>query len=139
VEKGDSISTENCNLWMRPTDVRKVTEEVNRWMNKTVEYQGKDYPWHYDMPLKARELAHYLVGKKMPDFVVPAYAVERQDSDEIRQKILDMSYTEWEKMGFSKGTLHYMKENAKSGKPFMLNKHVRERLEQWDDLKAEEI
>lgn len=85
------------------------------------------------------ELAHCLVGKKMPDFVAPAYMVERQDSDATRQKILNLSYTEWKKMGFSKGTLHYMKQNAKSGKPYTLNKHVRERLEQWDDLKAEEI
>ncbi len=34
-------------------------------------------------------------------------------------------------MGFSKGTLHYMKQNAKSDKPFTLNAHVRERLEEW--------
>ena len=34
-------------------------------------------------------------------------------------------------MGFSKGTLHYMKQNAKSDKPFSLNTHVRERLENW--------
>jgi len=85
------------------------------------------------MLLKARDLAHYLVGKqKMPDFVAPAYTVERQDSDVIRQKILDMSYAEWNKMGFSKGMLHCMKQNAKSAKPLALNKHVRERLEQWD-------
>jgi CRISP-associated protein Cas1 len=84
------------------------------------------------MLLKAWELAHYLVGKeKMPDFVAPAYTVERRDSDEIRQKILDMPYAEWKKMGFSKGTLHYMKKNAKRVRPFTLNKHVRERLESW--------
>ncbi|KUG19367.1 crispr-associated protein cas1 [hydrocarbon metagenome] len=63
----------------------------------------------------------------------PAYAVERQDSDEIRQKILDMPYAEWEKMGFSKGTLHYMKKNAESGKPFTMNKHVGERVERWQE------
>lgn len=40
-----------------------------------------------------------------------------------------MPYTEWKKMGFSKGTLHYMKKNAESGKAFSLNSHVRERLE----------
>jgi CRISPR-associated protein Cas1 len=34
-------------------------------------------------------------------------------------------------MGFFKGTLHYMKQNAKSGKPFSLNSHVRERLGMW--------
>jgi len=32
-------------------------------------------------------------------------------------------------MGFSKGTLYYMKKNAKGNKPFTLNKHVRERLD----------
>jgi hypothetical protein len=34
--------------------------------------------------------------------------------------------------GFSKGTLHYMKKNVESNNPFTLNKHVRERLNQWD-------
>jgi CRISPR-associated protein Cas1 len=38
-------------------------------------------------------------------------------------------YTEWKNMGFSKGTLHYMKQNAKGDKPFTLNAHARERLE----------
>lgn len=41
------------------------------------------------------------------------------------------AYTEWEKMGFSKGTLYCMKQNAKSEKPFTLNTHVKERLENW--------
>ncbi|SES68129.1 hypothetical protein SAMN04488587_0549 [Methanococcoides vulcani] len=27
----------------------------------------------------------------------------------------------WGKIGFSKGTLHYMKQNAKNEKPFTLN------------------
>jgi len=72
--KGDFIRTENYNLRLRPTGARKVTGEVNRWFNKTVQYQGKEYPWHYVMLLKARQLAHCLVGKKMPDFVAPAYA-----------------------------------------------------------------
>lgn len=105
---------------------------MNRWFNKEVPYQGKKYPLHYVMLLKARELAHYLIGKKtMPDFATPVYAVERQNSDEIRQKILNMSYSGWRMTGFSKRTLYYMKENTKSGKPFTLNKHVRERLAEW--------
>jgi CRISPR-associated protein Cas1 len=35
-------------------------------------------------------------------------------------------------MGFSKGTLNYMKKNAKDDKPFALNKHVKEREDQWE-------
>ena len=69
--------------------------------------------------MKTRELAQYLVEKrKKIDFSKSKYAVERQDSEDIRQKI----------MGISKGTLHYMKQNAKEDKPFTLNFHVRERL-----------
>jgi CRISPR-associated protein Cas1 len=37
-----------------------------------------------------------------------------------------MSYSDWNKLGFSKGTLHYMKQNAKADKPFTLNAHVKE-------------
>lgn len=84
------------------------------------------------MLLKTRELAQYLIGKKKTlDFSKPAYAVERYDSDEIRQKIISITYSDWKKMGFSKGTLHYMKKNAEADKPFTLNSHVRERLEMW--------
>ncbi len=38
-------------------------------------------------------------------------------------------------MGFSKGTLHYMKKNAESDKPFTLNVHVREQLEMQGGFK----
>ncbi len=36
-------------------------------------------------------------------------------------------------MEFSKGTLHYMKQNARRDKPFTLNAHVKERLKTWDN------
>jgi CRISPR-associated protein Cas1 len=39
-----------------------------------------------------------------------------------------------EKTGFSKGTLHYMKQNTKSDKLFMLNSHVLERVKAWENL-----
>jgi CRISPR-associated protein Cas1 len=64
---------------------------------------------------------------------------KRDDSDLLRKKIIDMSYTEWEKMGFSKGTLHYIKQNAKSAKPFTLNNHVRERLENWGESLCKKV
>jgi CRISPR-associated protein Cas1 len=67
----------------------------------------------YGLLLKTRELAQYLVGKrKIIDFSNPAYSVERQDSDDIRQKILSISYSEWKKMGFSKGNIALYKEKC---------------------------
>ena len=135
MELKDFIRTENYNLRLRPTGARKVTEEGQAWFNKKVKYQGKQSSWSYVIFLKTRELAHYLIGKKKTiDFLKPSYEIERQDSNEIRKKILDISYSDWKKLGFSKGTLHYMKKNAKENKPFTLNKHVMERLGKWDQL-----
>jgi CRISP-associated protein Cas1 len=66
-----------------------------------------------------------------PYFVKPEYEIERIDSYDMRQKILNISDVDWKKLGLSKGTLHYMKQNAKSDKPFTLNSHVLERVYKW--------
>jgi CRISPR-associated protein Cas1 len=132
MDNTDFIRTESYSLRLKPSGTKKVTEEFNNWMNKKVPYKKQSVMWSYALLLKTRELAQYLVGKrKTIDFSKPAYTVKRQDSDDIRQKILSISYSDWKKMGFSKGTLHYMKKNAKSDKTFTLNAHIRERLEMW--------
>lgn len=84
--------------------------------------------------MKTRELARYLAGNtKNLDFVSPGYEFQRVNSQEIRQKILKISYADWKKLGFSKGILHYMKQNAKS-ELFSLNSHVLERVQAWKNL-----
>ncbi|MCM1987488.1 CRISPR-associated endonuclease Cas1 [Methanococcoides seepicolus] len=140
IEKGvmdskDFIRTESFSLRLRPTGARKLTEEFNSVMNGKVEYRKKNSSWGSVLLVKARELSHQLVGKrKTVDFVKPVYIAERDDSDLLRKKIIDMPYVEWTKMGFSKGTLHYMKQNAMGDKPFTLNTHVKERLDKWEKL-----
>jgi CRISPR-associated protein Cas1 len=133
LEDKDFIRTESYSFRLKPSGAKKVTEEFNLWMNKKVAYKKQSVMWSYALLLKTRELAQYLVGKRNTlGFSKPAYTVKRQDSEEIRQKILSISYSEWKNMGFSKGTLHYMKKNAEADKPFTLNAHVRERLEMWE-------
>ncbi|KKG10287.1 CRISPR-associated endonuclease Cas1 [Methanosarcina sp. 2.H.A.1B.4] len=135
LENKDFIRTENYNLRLKPTGARKIVNEFSSMVNKKVSYQGKESTWSYVIFLKVRELAHYLTSKKEKlDFVKPEYEIERIDSQEIRQKILNISYVDWKKLGFSKGTLHYMKQNAKSDKPFTLNSHVLERVKAWENL-----
>ncbi len=75
-----------------------------------------------------------LKAKKDLNFIKPEYEIERVDSYEIRHKILNISYADWKKLGFSKGALHYMKQNAKSDKPFTLNAHVLERVNKWEEF-----
>lgn len=114
---------------------RKVTEEFNSVMNGKVESRKKNSSWESVLLVKARELSHHLVGKrKTIEFIKLVYVVKRYDSDLLRKKIIAMPYTEWKKMGFSKGILHYMKQNARIDKPFTLNAHVKKRLENWIEL-----
>lgn len=137
IGKKDFIRTENFSLRLKPSGAKKLTEEINWWFNKRIKYQGKSPMWNYVILLKARELAYYLTGKRKEiDFLEPQYATKRQDSSDIRQKILSITYSDWEKLGFSKGTLHYMKKNAEADKPFTLNAHNKERLDQWEKLVA---
>jgi len=68
----------------------------------------------------------------------PDYAINRQDADDIRKKILSIPYVEWKKRGFSKGTLHHLKKQTDGDLQFYLQKQVMTRLDQWD-LDADQV
>lgn len=129
METSDFIRTNNYTLKLRPTGARKLIDEINVQINKGINYQGMLRSWHYVLLLKTRELAHYLLGKKKRlDFLNPQTDIERVDTEEMRQKILSIRITKWKQKGYSKGTLSYLKKNARANKPFSINEHVKERI-----------
>ncbi|WP_255680694.1 hypothetical protein [Methanosarcina sp. DH2] len=88
METKDFLRTENYNLRLKPTGVRKIVNEFSNTLNKKVSYQGKESTWSYVIFLKVKGLAHYLTSKKEKlDFVKPEYEIERIDSYDIRQKM----------------------------------------------------
>lgn len=127
--KKDFIRTENYNIRIRPDGVKKLMAELMPQFTKTVKYTGYYREWGYIITEKAYELGQFIIGKrKSLDFSNPEPVLERYDSDDMRKKILDMPYTEWRKMGYSKGSLYYLKKNAKNDKPFKIYGKVREKL-----------
>ena len=52
----------------------------------------------------------------------------------LERRVRIQTYVDWKKLGFYKGILNYMKQNAKSDKPFSLNSHVLERVDKWEVL-----
>ncbi len=96
-------------------------EELDRQFSQVTKYGMRNEQWGTIIDMKANELANYLIGKKKSlEFGSPSLNLERIDNKELRDKIMSMSYYKWHKMGYSKGTLHYMKKNAKENKPFKL-------------------
>ena len=47
MEKKDFIRTESFTLKLRASGTRKITQELNSWLNKSVNYQEKEVSWNY--------------------------------------------------------------------------------------------
>lgn len=129
MDNRDFIRTENYNLRLRPSGAKKLMEEISLWFNRRVEYKGQMFKWGNVLIEQTRELAHYVSGKKgILNLSEPFFEIGRDDTEEMRKLILEMPYKKWKDMGFSKGTLHPLKQKVKEGKPFMLSENVKERL-----------
>ena len=71
----------------------------------------------YIILLKTRELVHVVTGKKKTlNFRKPNLVLERDYTQEIRDKIMNISYTEWKNLGDSTGTLHQLKKKVEENK-----------------------
>ena len=128
--KKDFIRTENYIIRLKEKAVEKLVNELNQTFSNTVKYKNKNYQWSTIIDIKARELANYLLGKtKSIDLSKPNYKLDREDNNKIRDLITNISYSEWKKLGFSKGSLHYLKQNARSDEPFKIYGKMREKLE----------
>ena len=125
----DFIRTENYIIRLRPDGVKKLMAELNWQFTRTTKYRNRNEKWENIIVMKGQELGQYIVGKhKTLDLSDPRPILRRDDNEEMRQRILDMGWYEWEKMGYSKGSLHYLKKNAKSDKPFRIYEKVRRKL-----------
>lgn len=132
MNKKDFIRTENYNLRLRPSGAKKLMEEIGIWFNRKAKYKGQMYKWGNILIEQTRELAHYVLGKKGKlDLTQPFFEIERDDTEEIREIIENMPYAKWKELGYSKGTLHPLKQKVKKGKAFTLNQHVKERLKKF--------
>ena len=128
-DKKDFVRTENYNVKLRPNGAKKLVKEVEAQFNKTTDYLGRKYSWSYIILLKTRELAQYLLNKRMDiNFSTPSIKLTRIDNHEVREKILKFPYSKAKKLGINKSTLWYLKQNAMSDKPFKIYKKVQEKL-----------
>lgn len=132
--KKDFITTENYNIRIKPAGVKKLMTQLDEQLSTKVGYLDHKWEWRHVIVQKTHELAEYLTGKrKNIDFTTPRPELKRTDTDKIRKTILNISYTEWQRMGFSKGTLYYLKKNARNSEPFKIYKSVRKKLKKIEN------
>ncbi len=97
--------------------------------NSGVDYQGRVLKWDTVIEQKATELSRFLSGRSRDiDFVEPAPILERSDSLEVRKMILALTQKQAGKLGIGKSTLHYLRQNAESPRPYKVYKPISSKL-----------
>jgi len=108
---------------------RRFLSLLKEHFNRGVKYQGCTCKWDTVILRKTQELARYLTGKtKDVNFAMPSSSLNRTDSRDLRNRILQLSHKEAKALGIGKSTLHYLRKHARSDKPFKIYSKVAARL-----------
>jgi CRISPR-associated protein Cas1 len=104
---------------------RRFLELLKERFNSGVKYGGKTWKWDTVILSKTQELARFLLGRSDTiGFAEPGLSLNRIDSLGLRQRILDLSAEEARKIGIGRSTLHYLRKNARSPRPFEIHHAV---------------
>jgi CRISPR-associated protein Cas1 len=109
---------------------QRFIEMIRERFNAGVTYKSRVLKWDTVIEQKTDELGRFLTGKSSTlDFVGPRPKLERQDSRELRAKILTLTQSEAKQLGIGKTTLHYLHKSARGPNAFRLYHKVCERLQ----------
>ena len=95
-----------------------MIEKINSNFNAIYNYKnGKNYSYQTILQDNLQQLSNFIVDKKNEfDFVIPKIKLNRNDSVELREKILNMTPDERKKLGINKSTLWYLQKNLSEGR-----------------------
>jgi CRISPR-associated protein Cas1 len=110
---------------------RRLVNSLKETFNTKVLYRGERLGWDSVISEKTNELARFLTGKTPTlDFTEPAPLLERTDSKSVRERILNLTQSEAEKIGLGKSELHYLRQKAQGLQGFRLYGKVKDRITQ---------
>lgn len=108
---------------------QRYIDLIRERFNCGVAYKGRVMKWDTVIEEKTNELGRFLTGKRLSlDFVEPLPKLERQDSRELRTKILALTALQAKQCGIGKSTLHNLRKEVESGKPFRVYSRARKKL-----------
>ena len=109
IGKKDFIVTENYHIRLREKTAKMLIEKIMLNFNKKVSYKGKNYTYETIYQDNIQKLASFLIGKnKELCFEIPSLKYERNDDQELRDKIMEIQLKDAKKIGINKSTLWYI-------------------------------
>jgi len=106
IKKSDFITTESYHIRLRPDTAKLLIEKIKNNFNKRYEFRNKQHTLDNIMFENVRELSRYISGKiKTLDFNIPDIAISRNDTMNIRNKILSLDPEKRKALKINKSTL----------------------------------
>ena len=107
----------------------RFLELLKERFNSGVKYKGKHWKWDTIILKKTEELGRFLLGRSESlDFTKPIPKILHSDSLEMRKRILELTQKQAKELGIGKGTLNYLRKNAKENKSFRVCEKVAARF-----------
>jgi len=108
---------------------RRFLELLKNKFNSGVKHKGKTCKWDTVILNKTQELAHLLSdNSRKIDFIEPRPSLQRSDTLELRERILELTQREARELGIGKSTLHNLRKSANCDRSFRVCREIAGRL-----------
>ena len=130
LRKSDFITTENYHIRLKPNTAKLLIEKITNNFNKRYEFRNKQHTLDNIMFENVRELSRYLSGKvKSLEFKIPDITMSRNDTTDIKDKIMSIDPEKRKDLKINKSTLWYQQKKIKEGKTIKIYNKTRVRIE----------
>ena len=119
INKSDFILTENYHIRLKENTAKLLINKIRDNFNNKIPYKNKkNYSYQSILFDNIQQLAKYITDKKdkFIEFNIPNTKINKNDSLELRNKVLNMTPEERKRLGINKSSIWYMKNNIKDGK-----------------------
>ena len=131
LKKQDFIITENYHVRLREGIAKPFIEKIRVNFNRKAPYRGKNYTYQNILYDNVQQMANFVSDKRKDlEFVIPELAINKDDSLELRERILKMTPDQRKRLGINKSTLWYIQNNIRDGKRIKLYDKILCKLDQ---------
>ena len=130
LKKSDFILTENYHIRLKPNTAKLLIEKIKNNFNKRYEFKNKQYTLETIMLENIRELSRYVSGKiKTLEFRIPDIEISRNDTIDIRNKIMSIDPEKRKELKINKSTLWYQQKKIKEGETIKIYNKTKVKIE----------
>ena len=130
LKKSDFITTENYHIRLKPDTAKLLIEKIKNNFNKRYEFRNKQHTLENIIFENVRELSRYILGKtKTLEFKIPDIAISRNDTIDVKNKIMSIDPEKGKALKINESTLWYQQKKIKEGKTIKMYNKTKVKIE----------